>query len=493
MQSGILGHCGETVDLKDSVFVKSHFGIGYMNYGINEDCTIHFETLTGYKMLVKFVKFELEEAINGVCNDYVTLSDTADNSTLCVNGTLQNSINAGVACNSTLFGNGTGDNTTELQQNRTTLCGTRTGEFFVSETNMTTIVFVTNGAVEAYGFNLLISIFHEEPCTDEEFLCDTTSCISKALTCDGVKHCLDQSDENKKKAGCSIIGIFGIFGETSILAIVIIASSLILTIFISIMVWQIVKHNKVGVQTLKSDDESHNQANNEPNEEALERAEHDKKNVPPRDHAVEISNRKGQANSRDLKRKDYNSEDNLKGQALEKDGYQNREDQINDQALERAKSQKTVRFPKDQDLEPSEYNISKGPPKNQSVERVEYNTRKGPSKDQAVERVEYNSIKGPPKDQTRAEDYQKESPSNDQTYERSDGKTKKPSVGRADYNRNVQYEPKNRPKMSTSVTERPPNVDNVSTTKNQKQRSMPPVEETNTKSRPRPQRSVSRQ
>ncbi|KAK3600315.1 hypothetical protein CHS0354_017492 [Potamilus streckersoni] len=343
-------------------------------------------------------------------------------------------------------------------------------------------------------------------------------------------------------AGCSIIGIFGVLGETSILAIVIIASASVLTIFVSIMVWQIVRHRKINVQTLKSDNESHIHAKTQPNEgssetaesqirenasksQYVERVEDHRTNVLPRDHAVEKSNIKGHANEQDLNKTNYHNrkdqaneqdlnktdyhkgEGQLKDQVFDRAEDHKKEDQINDQALNTAKNMRK-KLPKDQDFERSEYKNRKGPPKDQAVERAEYNSRRGPPKDQAVERAEYNSRRGPPKgpaaeraeyqskvdppkDQPfeRAEYHLKESPPNDQTYERAEGKTKKQGVINADYYRNAPYETKNRAtvsKLSTPVTERPPKVEKATkgTTRNQKRSSMPPVEETNKKSRP---------
>ncbi|CAF1581643.1 unnamed protein product [Rotaria magnacalcarata] len=72
----------------------------------------------------------------------------------------------------------------------------------VSPTGVVTVHFSTDGGnVNGLGFKIILTAFRPpnktHPCDqyDDEFLCSNGDCISNALLCDGVAHCLDGSDE----------------------------------------------------------------------------------------------------------------------------------------------------------------------------------------------------------------------------------------------------------------------------------------------------------
>lgn len=108
--------------------------------------------------------------------------------------------------------------------------------------NQVAVEFTSDSDNQNKGFILLLTSYHRGTCTNEEFLCDTDRCISASLKCDGFSHCVDGADEDKAKAGCTFLdttlGSATSLGQYAVLAIGVLASAVILTVFIIIFIWK---------------------------------------------------------------------------------------------------------------------------------------------------------------------------------------------------------------------------------------------------------------
>ncbi|OWF35768.1 uncharacterized protein LOC110442541 [Mizuhopecten yessoensis] len=220
-QNGQFGVCSEAITGEDSAYLRSHVGAyqfgSLIGYRANEDCAVGFDAGEGKQVLVKFLRFSLQEPTNSVCQDYVTIEEL-----------------------------GRDDNFT--------YCGSQAIAPYVSDENNITLIFYSDSTTQLSGFKILLTSFRTATgaCPAGEFKCDSTRCIDDSLKCDGVLHCVDGTDEESDEAGCSwfdhVIGAVLSLGEHTILAIGILAGSVIFVIITAVVVYHVVikkKKNRV--------------------------------------------------------------------------------------------------------------------------------------------------------------------------------------------------------------------------------------------------------
>ncbi|VDI16998.1 Hypothetical predicted protein [Mytilus galloprovincialis] len=287
MNSGGLGNCGETINNKEDVYIRSHTGAyqlgSIINYGANENCELTFNAGTGKKVLIKFIEFELENAAGNECLDGLEIFDhqntttstnsynmtvsynctinnnaTIDNCTAANNCSLDNCTVANNCSieNTTLTNLCTMENSSSLTNEITadlTVCGSAGPSPFVSDSSEVRFKFYTNSLNHFSGFQLLVTSFREaDNCSSNEFQCDTNRCIPTNLKCDTVQHCVDGTDENDDIAGCTIFDkllgyVFGL-GQLTVITIAILGGVIIFSIITFIIVYHVCKkkHNRVN-------------------------------------------------------------------------------------------------------------------------------------------------------------------------------------------------------------------------------------------------------
>lgn len=95
-----------------------------------------------------------------------------------------------------------------------------------TQTNHITLKYVTDQwGPEDNGFRLLITAFKDKKHTCLHFRCETTNfCVDRELTCDGVNHCGDGSDESTNLARCPPTPLYEVLGVSGTLLVAIVTS-----------------------------------------------------------------------------------------------------------------------------------------------------------------------------------------------------------------------------------------------------------------------------
>ncbi|XP_033761466.1 uncharacterized protein LOC117343238 [Pecten maximus] len=225
-QNGQFGVCSEVITGEKSAYLRSHVGAyqfgTLIGYRANEDCAVGFDSGEGKRVLVQFLKFSLQEPTSSGCQDYVTIEELG-------------------------------------RDENFTYCGSQAVPAYVSDTENITIIFNSDGTSEQSGFKILLTSFRTNAgaCQAGEFKCDVTRCIDDSLKCDGVNHCVDGADEDNTKAGCTwfdhVVGAVMSLGEHTILAIGILAGTIIVVIIAAIIVYHVVIKKKNRVTPISPD------------------------------------------------------------------------------------------------------------------------------------------------------------------------------------------------------------------------------------------------
>ncbi|XP_071531869.1 uncharacterized protein loaf isoform X2 [Panulirus ornatus] len=96
-----------------------------------------------------------------------------------------------------------------------------------TQTNHVTLRYVTDQwGPEKNGFKLLITAFKDRKHSCLHFRCETTAfCVDRELTCDGVNHCGDGSDESTNLARCPPVPLLEVLKVSGPLLVTIMASA----------------------------------------------------------------------------------------------------------------------------------------------------------------------------------------------------------------------------------------------------------------------------
>lgn len=171
----------------------------------NLKCAVTFQTDSILqRFMLRFERLQLD------CNDHLFIYDGAY-----AMGTYK----ADLSCRNTLANVGT----------------------IYTQTNHVTLRYVTDQwGPKENGFKLLITAFKDKKHTCLHFRCETTNfCVDRELTCDGVNHCGDGSDESTSLALCPSTSLGEILGISGALLVTIIASAAFLCCAcgVTIVVW----------------------------------------------------------------------------------------------------------------------------------------------------------------------------------------------------------------------------------------------------------------
>ncbi|XP_076057594.1 low-density lipoprotein receptor domain containing lost and found isoform X2 [Oratosquilla oratoria] len=157
----------------------------------NLDCTVTFQTDSVLqRFMLRFERLQLD------CNDHLFIYDGAY---------ATNSYKADLSCHNTLQNVGT----------------------IYTRTNHVTLKYITDQwGPTTDGFKLLITAFKDKKHTCMNFRCKTTNfCIERDLTCDGVNHCGDGSDESTSLARCPSAPLGAILGLSGTLLVAVICAA----------------------------------------------------------------------------------------------------------------------------------------------------------------------------------------------------------------------------------------------------------------------------
>ncbi|XP_064641273.1 low-density lipoprotein receptor-related protein 12-like isoform X3 [Lineus longissimus] len=100
------------------------------------------------------------------------------------------------------------------------------------EADMNVLFFDVNlGTYSTPKISMYYTVFHEENCAKDEFLCGNYQCVSKSLKCDGYDNCGDKSDEKKETASC-VSGAIGVTSSPGQLSVITLAAILLLKLFL---------------------------------------------------------------------------------------------------------------------------------------------------------------------------------------------------------------------------------------------------------------------
>lgn len=156
----------------------------------NLKCVVTFQTDSILqRFMLRFERLQLD------CNDHLFIYDGAY---------AMGSYKADLSCRNTLHNVGT----------------------IYTQTNHVTLRYVTDQwGPKENGFKLLITAFKDKKHTCLHFRCETTNyCVDRELTCDGVNHCGDGSDESTSLARCPSMPLGEILGLSGELLATIVAS-----------------------------------------------------------------------------------------------------------------------------------------------------------------------------------------------------------------------------------------------------------------------------
>ncbi|XP_042206961.1 uncharacterized protein LOC121860792 [Homarus americanus] len=182
-------------DLCQDTFLKQHNrmieGAVVVSEGErNVKCVVTFQTDSILqRFMLRFERLQLD------CNDHLFIYDGAYD---------MGAHKADLSCRNTLQNVGT----------------------MYTQTNHVTLRYVTDQwGPKENGFKLLITAFKDKKHTCLHFRCETTNfCVDRELTCDGVNHCGDGSDESTNLARCPPMPLWEVLGVSGALLITIVAS-----------------------------------------------------------------------------------------------------------------------------------------------------------------------------------------------------------------------------------------------------------------------------
>ncbi|KAL4221879.1 Suppressor of tumorigenicity 14 protein [Mactra antiquata] len=234
LDDGVASNCNEDITNKVSVILLSQPGAGLFggltSHKADQNCSVTFEVEDGNKILLQFPFFDLQPPSGITCIDKVVITELGDGST-----------------------------------DSTDIC---TDQDFVSVTDKIEIQFLSDSSIQKKGFKGVTASFHDAPCTDSEFLCDTNRCISTSLKCDGEYQCVDKSDESKQLAGCTlgdqIVNTVTGLGKYGLLALVGLVAVIFFTVLASIFVWKCSNSDDKCCQCHKSTDDDPEDWNQSP-------------------------------------------------------------------------------------------------------------------------------------------------------------------------------------------------------------------------------------
>ncbi|XP_038067995.1 low-density lipoprotein receptor-related protein 12-like [Patiria miniata] len=184
--------CNSTVQASNGGFIEPD---KRLLYNSNLDCSTVLTADPGNRFLLRFYRFNLEEPVNGVCVDHLTIYDGLD----------------------------------RLSPLSAALCGRTKVADIVSSNNSINFGFMTDGDGSTNGFEIFYSVFTDAPCTVDQFACNNSRCIDAALKCDSYNMCGDNSDETDcdvvviEDTGLSAAAIAGIVAGSLCLVLLIMA------------------------------------------------------------------------------------------------------------------------------------------------------------------------------------------------------------------------------------------------------------------------------
>ncbi|XP_063851216.1 uncharacterized protein LOC135094781 isoform X1 [Scylla paramamosain] len=156
----------------------------------NLKCEVTFQTASVLqRFMLRFERLQLD------CNDHLYIYDGAH---------VTEPHKADLSCRSTLQNVGT----------------------LYTKSNFVTLKYVTDQwGPKDNGFRLLITAFKDKKHTCLHFRCETTNfCVDRELTCDGVNHCGDGSDESTNLARCPPTPLYEVLGVSGALLVAIVTS-----------------------------------------------------------------------------------------------------------------------------------------------------------------------------------------------------------------------------------------------------------------------------
>lgn len=158
-------YCNTSIAISSAGLIEPDSSLYYQS---NLDCTVILTVNNPSRILLQFYRFFLEERVNGVCVDSLTVFD------------------------------GSAENSPAITE---ALCG-RVDSFEVESTGSdVTLVFQTDDDGSNSGFGIFYTAFNDVPCSADQFQCNNSRCIDSTLVCDTYNMCGDGSDESNCDTG----------------------------------------------------------------------------------------------------------------------------------------------------------------------------------------------------------------------------------------------------------------------------------------------------